>query len=84
MQENNLNETILKRFADDEKLYEAVRTELLESLKTKRLDLGLNNDELGAEVRARERAKEMVDEGLKNIRRLKISEVTRETLNPGR
>ena len=75
----------LQRLAEDEKTLEALKEELLTSLDDKKPNLELNNKDLGANTRGRELAKQMVEEGIKNIKRLKvIKRSERENQNPGR
>lgn len=64
-------------------MYEAVKKELLDNT-LKKYDLGQNNEYLGAEVRARERAKEMIEESFKNMRRYKKIQKSEQSLNPGK
>ena len=75
----------LQRLAEDEKTLEALKEELLNSLDDKKPNLELNNEDLGANTRGKELAKQMVEEGIKNIKRLKVikSKVGQDA-NPGR
>ena len=82
---DDLQKIILQRLAEDDKLMETIRVELLTSLDYRKPKLELDNEKLGAEVRAIERAKEYINEGLKNISKLKSSKkVGNQESNPGR
>ena len=75
---------LLQRLAEDDKTLEAIREVLLEQTNVKP-NLSLSNELLGAEIRAAEIAKQIVTEGLRNIKKLKI--ITRSEQsdkNPGR
>lgn len=68
------NKLILMGLAEDEKMLSALEEEMVISIDSKKPNLSLNNQELGEQTRAKEIAKEIVREGLKNIKKLKTKE----------
>lgn len=75
---------LLQRLAEDDKTLEAIRESLMEEIVTKP-NLSLNNELLGAEIRAVEIAKQLIMEGLRNIKKLKVIERSgQQDKNPGR
>lgn len=75
---------LLKRLAEDDKTLEAIRVSLTEEV-TSKPNLSLNNELLGAEIRAIEIAKQLITEGLRNIKKLKsASRSEQQDKNPGR
>ena len=75
---------LLQKFSDDQATMDAVKEELLKSMDNKKLDLLLDNENLGADIKAREKAKQLIDEGFKTLKRLNIKKaVEREIKNPG-
>lgn len=77
------NQSILQKFADDERTFEAVKGELLES-EFKELNSELSNELLGQEVKARLKARELVEIGFRKIKQLKTNEKVVKQMNPGR
>ena len=76
---------LLERFIEDEKTAEAVMFAILDTLNLNTLDLNKPDAEVGAEARARLRAKELVVAGFKKIKELKINKtVVSGNKNPGR
>ena len=70
---------------EDEKTAEIVMFAILDTLTLNTLDLNKTNEEVGAEARARLRAKELVVAGFKKIRELKKNnKVVKKEINPGR
>ena len=75
---------LLQRLAEDDKLLKALQEAMSEVIDTKP-NLLLNDEQLGQTIRAREEAKRIVEEGIKSIKRLHITEkVDRNINNPGR
>ena len=59
---DDAKQLLLQRLSEDDKMLEAIRIEILSSLDHKKPSLELNNENLGAEVRALEKAKELLEE----------------------
>jgi predicted acetyltransferase len=76
---------ILMSLAENEKLLDAIEEEMIDSIDSRKPNLSLNNQELGEQTRAKEIAKEMVSEGLKTIKKLKIKKTVGQDNNcPGK
>ena len=75
---------ILQRISEDDKTLEVLREVMLEEVIGKP-NLNLNNEELGAETRAKEVAKQMIETAIKTIKRLKNNKPNNKSeLNPGK
>ena len=78
------NKKYLQRFADDERMFEAVREELTKLGEMKELDVSVNNEELGAEARARIRAREVIEVEFRKIKSLRSEDKLKEFKNIAR
>lgn len=74
----------LQRFADDERTFDAVKDELLLSSYMADIDPNLPNEHLGEEVKARMRAKMMIEAGFKRIKALKTEKLKEKVFNSAR
>ena len=63
----------LQKFADDETTFEVIKSELLNAGNTKDIDITKTNEEVGAELRARIRAKELIEAEFRRIRSLRTN-----------
>lgn len=80
---DNITKDILQKFADDERMFEIVKNELIET-KLKQINLEISNEKIGAEYRARERAVEIIESGFKKIRLLRSGREKQVSINPAR
>lgn len=80
MDENK--KALLQNFADDLRTFEAVKEILLEQEFS--YNLSLDNENLGAEVRAGEKAKQLVETGFKKIKQMRTNEKVGKEKNPAR
>ena len=80
------NRPLIQKFSDDERMFEAVKEELLDYMLSdlRNLDINKNNSELGESVRARISAKGLIDAGFKEFRKLRTIKEVGTKINPGR
>lgn len=77
------NRIYLQRIADDKRLLEALKQELLNSVNANDLESGnKSNENLGAEIRALLQARELVVKGIDKIKLLQTQKQGREKQNP--
>ena len=82
---DDIHKNLLQRLSKDDKTLEAIQEHLMRLLDSDSYNLSLNNEDLGAMVRAIEVAKQLVTEGLKDIKKLNvISRSEQQDKNPGR
>jgi hypothetical protein len=74
----------VQKFADEERMFEAVKDEIMNAVDLKNIDTKQNNEDLGAEVRAHIRAKEMVEVGFRHIKALRTVKTQNNGLNIAR
>lgn len=78
---NDIIKDTLRQIADNDNLMKALDICFSEIWNQKDFNLELNNEDLGAETRARLRAKELVEKGLNKIKELKTNRVDKKKEN---
>ena len=79
---NETSKVYLQRIADDERLLEMLKQELLDSVDANDLmAINKKNEELGEEVRALLQARELVSKGIDKIKTLQTAKQGRVKIN---